>query len=124
MASRDDVIAALRQVRDPELPVNLYDLGLIYDLEVVEDRVSITMTLTTPNCPVAEQIPEQVRSAVLGVEGVSSVDVRLVWEPPWSSERMSEEARMQLEMMGIQWSDHGPRGPSGTDITDGRKRLY
>lgn len=94
------VVAALRTVFDPEIPVNVYDLGLIYALEVdPAGVVSIRMTLTAPACPVAGTMPGLVESAVRGVEGVSRVGVELVWDPPWSKERMSDEARLQLGML-------------------------
>jgi len=95
------VIGALRTVYDPELPVNIYDLGLIYELEVDEPRgkVRIRMTLTAPGCPVAQTFPATVQSAVSSVSGVSEVEVDLVWDPPWSRERMSEAARLDLGMI-------------------------
>jgi len=94
------IVAALRTVFDPEIPVNIYDLGLVYGLEVAADgAVAIRMTLTAPACPVAGVMPGLVESAVRQVAGVSSVDVELVWDPPWSKDRMSEEARLQLGMM-------------------------
>lgn len=96
---RARVIEALRTVHDPEIPVNIYELGLIYRLDLDADgRVWIDMTLTAPNCPVADMIPDQVTAAVQDVEGVKSADVRLVWEPPWDPSRMSEEARLALGM--------------------------
>jgi FeS assembly SUF system protein len=95
------VIGALRTVYDPELPVNIYDLGLIYELEVDEPsgKVRIRMTLTAPGCPVAQTFPATVESAVRAVSGVSEVEVDLVWDPPWSRERMSEAARLDLGMI-------------------------
>lgn len=94
---RDRIIAALKTVHDPEIPVNLYDLGLIYRLEILPSGdVEIDMTLTTPNCPVAEDLPVQVKEVVEGVEGVRVAVVRLVWDPPWDRARMSEEAQMIL----------------------------
>jgi FeS assembly SUF system protein len=95
------VIAALRLVYDPEIPVNIYDLGLIYRLDVDEEsgRVEIDMTLTAPSCPVAESLPQQVRELVEHVVGVNEVKLELVWEPPWSQERMSEAARLDLGML-------------------------
>ena len=93
------VIAALRQVFDPEIPVNIYDLGLIYELDVATDGdVHIRMTLTAPGCPVAQTFPATVADAVRVVAGVTHVDVELVWEPPWSRELMSEAASLQLGM--------------------------
>jgi FeS assembly SUF system protein len=97
----DRVVEALREVHDPEIPVNIYDLGLIYRLDVDEvGRVDIDMTLTTPNCPVAESMPNMVMEAVQGVDEVASVNVNLVWDPPWGPDKMSEEARMALDMFG------------------------
>ncbi|HEX8987287.1 MAG TPA: SUF system Fe-S cluster assembly protein [Rhodocyclaceae bacterium] len=94
------VIDALRTVFDPEIPVNIYDLGLIYRLEVGSDgNVAIDMTLTAPGCPVAQTFPGTVADAVRSVEGVTDVHVELVWEPPWSRHMMSEAARLQLGML-------------------------
>lgn len=92
-----DIIRALRQVYDPEIPVNVYDLGLIYEIRVNEGHeVYIQMTLTAPNCPMADYVVEQVKSAVEDVPGVVSVDIDLVWEPIWDKSRMSEEALVEL----------------------------
>jgi FeS assembly SUF system protein len=92
--------AALRSVYDPEIPVNIYDLGLIYDVRPDDNgHVDIDMTLTAPACPVAGQMPGMVEAAVMRAEGVKSVKVELVWDPPWSQERMSDEARLELGMM-------------------------
>ena len=94
------VIAALRQVYDPEIPVNIYDLGLIYDVDVAEDnKVSVRMTLTSPACPVAEQMPGEVRGAVERVPEVNGAEVELTFDPPWSMEMMSEEAKLMLGFM-------------------------
>ena len=94
------IVDALRTVFDPEIPVNIYDLGLIYDLDVDGgNNVRIRMTLTTPACPVAKIIPEQVRAAVAKVSTVNRVQVELVWDPPWTQNRMSEEARLELGML-------------------------
>lgn len=91
------VVAALRSVFDPEIPVNIYELGLIYDLQVdPSGAVSIRMTLTSPACPVAGALPGEVQAKVQAVPGVTSAKVELVWEPPWEMSRMSEEARLQL----------------------------
>lgn len=93
------VIAALRDVYDPEIPVNLYDLGLIYRLEIDADNaVRIDMTLTAPNCPVADMIPAQVTDAVQAVDDVKSAHVDLVWDPAWTQDRMSESARLALDL--------------------------
>jgi FeS assembly SUF system protein len=94
---RDNVIAALRTVYDPEIPVNIYDLGLVYGIELLpEGRVDIRMTLTAPACPVAGEMPGVVEDRVLQVPGVSEARVDLVWDPPWGRERLSEEAKLQL----------------------------
>ncbi len=95
---REAVIAALKQVYDPEIPVDVYELGLIYDIKIDGTKVSITMTLTAPNCPIADEVVEQVRNGVFAVRAVSDVDVQLVFEPEWTPERMSEEARLMLNM--------------------------
>ena len=98
-ASEDEVIAALKTVYDPEIPVNIHDLGLIYGLELLGDGdVRVEMTLTAPACPVAGEMPVMVAQAVAGVPGVGEVEVQLVWEPQWTPERMSEEARLVLDM--------------------------
>ena len=92
-----DIILALRQVYDPEIPVNIYDLGLIYEIKVDEEhRVYIQMTLTAPNCPMADYVVEQVKDAVKDVPGVFDVEVELVFEPVWDKSRMSEEALVEL----------------------------
>ena len=92
-----DIIRALRQVYDPEIPVNVYDLGLIYEIKVNEEHeVYVQMTLTAPNCPMAEYVVEQVKSAVEDVPGVVSAQIDLVWEPVWDKSRMSEEALVEL----------------------------
>jgi FeS assembly SUF system protein len=119
---KDAVIAALRTVRDPEIPVNLYDLGLIYGLDVGDDgAVRVRMMLTTPNCPVADALPGQVRNAVEGIDGVSRAEIELVWDPPWTPAMMSEDAKLHLEMMGVDFAD--PRAPGGpfTALTFGRE---
>ena len=92
-----DIVMALRQVYDPEIPVNVYDLGLIYELKVDADhKGKIVMTLTAPNCPMADYVVEQVKSAVLDVPGVVDCDIELVWEPLWDQSRVSEEAKVEL----------------------------
>jgi FeS assembly SUF system protein len=95
----DEVIAALRQIHDPEIPVNIYDLGLIYGVEVVGGHATITMTLTTPHCPVAESMPGEVEIRVCAVPGIQSCDVKLVWEPAWDPGKMSDEARLEMGML-------------------------
>lgn len=97
---REAIIGALRTVFDPEIPVNIYDLGLIYRLDIgTGNEVMLDMTLTAPGCPVAQTFPETVRQAVLSVEGVKDCKVELVWEPPWTMDKMSEEARLELGFM-------------------------
>ncbi|HEX8011582.1 MAG TPA: SUF system Fe-S cluster assembly protein [Casimicrobiaceae bacterium] len=95
-----EVIAALRTIHDPEIPVNIYDLGLIYEMTVdAAGAVRICMTLTAPGCPVAQTFPALVEQVVRSVPGVSDADVQLVWDPPWSRERMSEAVRLELGML-------------------------
>jgi FeS assembly SUF system protein len=97
--TEDAVIAAISEVYDPEIPVNIYELGLIYAIEIADGgRVKIEMTLTAPACPSAQELPEQVRDAVMTVPGATAVEVETVWDPPWDFSRMSEEARLQLNM--------------------------
>ena len=97
---RDRVIAALKTVYDPEIPINLYDLGLIYGISIDNaGRVDIRMTLTSPACPVAGSLPNQVEQVVRCVEGVSAANVVLVWDPPWTQERMSEAAQLELGLL-------------------------
>ena len=92
-------IAAIAEVYDPEIPVNIYELGLIYAVEIADDSaVKVEMTLTAPACPSAQELPEQVHNAVMTVQGVTSCDVETVWDPPWDPSRMTEEARLQLNM--------------------------
>lgn len=96
-ALREAIVTVLRQIHDPEIPVNIYDLGLIYGLDLdPQGSVTIRMTLTAPACPVAHTFPGMVEAAVKGVPGVNEAKVELVWEPPWSAQRMSEEARLEL----------------------------
>ncbi|MBO9697989.1 MAG: SUF system Fe-S cluster assembly protein [Sphingopyxis sp.] len=93
------VINALKDIFDPEIPVNIYDLGLIYNVEIDEGHVMVTMTLTTPHCPVAESMPAEVELRVGAVPGVGDAEVNLVWDPPWSPQNMSDEARLELGML-------------------------
>ena len=95
----DAVITALKEIYDPEIPVNIYDLGLIYNVEVNGGHVHVTMTLTTPHCPVAESMPGEVELRVGSVPGVGDCEVHLVWDPPWSPDSMSDEARLELGML-------------------------
>jgi len=96
----DAVIAALRDIFDPEIPVNIYDLGLIYGVELTaEGAAAISMTLTTPHCPVAESMPGEVEMRVAAVPGIRDAEVTLVWDPPWDPAKMSDEARLELGML-------------------------
>lgn len=98
-ASDEAIVKALRTVHDPEIPVNIYDLGLIYDTERLEDGdVRILMTLTAPACPVAGEMPYDVAAAVSGVDGVGEVEVVLTWEPPWTQDKMTEDAKLILNI--------------------------
>ena len=93
------VIEEIKKINDPEIPVNIYELGLIYKLEIDDkNKVNVDMTLTSPNCPVAESLPNQVKENIMKVIGVSEVDLKLVWEPPWSKDKMSEAARLELNL--------------------------
>jgi FeS assembly SUF system protein len=97
--SEDSIIAACATVYDPEIPVNIYELGLIYALDLGDDgSVKVEMTLTAPGCPSAQELPEQVRDAILAVPGVTTCDVEVVWDPPWDPSRMTEDARLALNM--------------------------
>ncbi len=94
------IITALKEIYDPEIPVNIYELGLIYGVEVTPDgHAAVTMTLTTPHCPVAESMPAEVELRVGAVPGVGTVDVNLVWDPPWDPQKMSDEAKLELGML-------------------------
>jgi FeS assembly SUF system protein len=95
----DEIIAALKTVYDPEIPSDIYELGLIYKIDIADDRtVAVEMTLTTPNCPSAQELPSMVENAVASVPGVGAVKVDIVWDPPWDPSRMSDEARAVLNM--------------------------
>jgi FeS assembly SUF system protein len=98
-ALQDAIIEALKEIYDPEIPVNIYDLGLIYNVEVNSGHALVTMTLTTPNCPVAESMPAEVELRVGSVPGVGDAEVALVWEPAWDSSKMTDEARLELGML-------------------------
>jgi len=93
------VILEIKKIYDPEIPVNIYELGLIYNIDIDEkNKVNIDMTLTSPNCPVAESLPNSVKDRVLKVDGVSDVDLNLVWDPPWDKDKMSEAAKLELNL--------------------------
>jgi FeS assembly SUF system protein len=95
----DDIVSALKTVYDPEIPADIYELGLIYKVDIKDDRsVDVDMTLTTPNCPAAAELPMMVENAVASVAGVGPVKVQIVWDPPWDQSRMSDEARVVLNM--------------------------
>ncbi len=96
---KSKVISEIKKIYDPEIPVNIYELGLIYKIEITDDNnVFIEMTLTTPNCPVAESLPKSVKDNIKKVEGVNEVNLKLVWDPPWSKDRMSESAKLELNL--------------------------
>ena len=96
---KNQVIEEIKKIFDPEIPVNIYELGLIYKIEVDDkNKVNIDMTLTSPNCPVAESLPKQVKDSINKVEGVSDVNLNLVWEPPWNKDKMSEAAKLELNL--------------------------
>ena len=98
MDLREQVIAEIRKIYDPEIPVNIYELGLIYDVKVNDTKAKIIMTLTTPNCPVAESLPKEVKEGAMQVEGIDDVDLELVWDPPWNKDMMSEAAKLELNL--------------------------
>tara|TARA_Y100000590_G_scaffold130474_1_gene149033 strand:- start:1782 stop:2081 length:300 start_codon:yes stop_codon:yes gene_type:complete len=99
MNLKDKIINEIKKIYDPEIPVNIYELGLIYNVTVEkENSVKIKMTLTTPNCPVAESLPKEVKDSVMEVPGVKKVDLDLVWDPPWDKSMMSEAAKLELNL--------------------------
>ena len=96
---KERVILEIKKIYDPEIPVNIYELGLIYNIDIDEkNKVNIDMTLTSPNCPVAETLPNSVKDSVLKVDGVSDVGLNLVWDPPWDKDKMSEAAKLELNL--------------------------
>ena len=96
---KEKVIKEIKKIYDPEIPVNIYELGLIYKIEIIDKKkVNIDMTLTTPNCPVADSLPKMVKNNVLTIDGVSDVDLNLVWDPPWTKDKMSEAAKLELNL--------------------------
>ena len=96
---KEKIISEIKKIYDPEIPVNIYELGLIYKIEVKDKNiVNIDMTLTSPNCPVAESLPKEVKDNILNVEGVSDVKLNLVWDPPWDKSKMSEAAKLELNI--------------------------
>tara|TARA_X000001036_G_scaffold280874_1_gene260873 strand:- start:623 stop:946 length:324 start_codon:yes stop_codon:yes gene_type:complete len=96
---KEKVIKEIKKIYDPEIPVNIYELGLIYKIEIIDKKkVNIDMTLTTPNCPVADSLPKMVKNNILSIDGVSDVDLNLVWDPPWTKDKMSEAAKLELNL--------------------------
>ena len=96
---KEKIITEIKKNYDPEIPVNIYDLGLIYKIEIIdENKAIIEMTLTSPNCPVAESLPNSVKDNILKIDGVSNVELKLVWDPPWTKDKMSEAAKLELNL--------------------------
>ena len=96
---KESIISEIKKIYDPEIPVNIYELGLIYDIKINEDKtVNIEMTLTSPNCPVAESLPNMVKENILKVAGVNGVELKLVWDPPWTKDMMSDAAKLELNL--------------------------
>ena len=99
MKLKEKIINEIKKIYDPEIPVNIYDLGLIYKMEISnEDNVELEMTLTSPNCPVAESLPRMVKENINAIDGVKTVNLKLVWNPPWNKEMMSESAKLELNL--------------------------
>ena len=98
MDLKNKVIDEVKKIYDPEIPVNIYELGLIYDISIKDKDVSVKMTLTSPNCPVAESLPKEVKDSILEIKEVNKVDLDLVWEPPWDKSMMSEAAKLELNL--------------------------
>ena len=98
METKDKIIEEISKIYDPEIPVNIYDLGLIYNIKVEGRKAEIKMTLTTPNCPVAESLPKEVKASAMQVEEIDDVDLELVWDPPWDKSMMSEAAKLELNL--------------------------
>ena len=98
MELKDKIIEEIRKIYDPEIPVNIYELGLIYDIKVEGNKAKIEMTLTSPNCPVAESLPKDVKDGAMQVEGIEDVDLELVWDPPWNKDMMSDAAKLELNL--------------------------
>ena len=99
MNLKEKIIVEIKKIYDPEIPVNIYELGLIYDIKTDDkNNVKVNMTLTSPNCPVAESLPKEVKDSIMNVEGVEKVDLDLVWDPPWDKSMMSEAAKLELSL--------------------------
>jgi len=100
MNLKEKIITEIKKIYDPEIPVNIYELGLIYDIKVdKENNVKVNMTLTTPNCPVAESLPKEVKDSIMEIKEVNKVDLDLVWDPPWDKSMMSESAKLELNLL-------------------------
>ena len=96
---REKIVTEIKKIYDPEIPINIYELGLIYKIEVEDDKkVKIEMTLTSPNCPVAESLPKNVKDNILKIDGIEDVDLKIVWDPPWTIDMMSESAKLDLNL--------------------------
>ena len=98
MDIKEKVITEIKKIYDPEIPVNIYELGLIYDIIVNNSEVKVKMTLTTPNCPAAESLPKEVKEGAMQVEEIDDVDLQLVWDPPWTKDMMSDAAKLELNL--------------------------
>ena len=98
MDLKEKVISEIKKIYDPEIPVNIYELGLIYDITIKDKDVQVKMTLTTPNCPVAESLPKVVQDSIMGLDEVNNVNLDLVWDPPWNKSMMSEAAKLELNL--------------------------
>ena len=98
MDLKEKVIDEIKKIYDPEIPVNIYELGLVYDIIINNSEVKIKMTLTSPNCPVAESLPKEVKEGAMQVEGIDDVDLQLVWDPPWTKDMMSDAAKLELNL--------------------------
>ena len=98
MELKEKIIQEIKKIYDPEIPVNIYELGLIYEISINKDQAKIKMTLTTPNCPVAESLPKEVKDSAMQVEGIKKVELDLVWDPPWNKSMMSEAAKLELNL--------------------------
>ena len=98
MDLKEKVITEIKKIYDPEIPVNIYELGLIYDIKIKDKDVQVKMTLTTPNCPVAESLPKEVKDSIMELKEVNKVDLDLVWDPPWDKSMMSEAAKLELNV--------------------------
>ena len=96
---KEKIVSEIKKIYDPEIPVNIYELGLIYKIEIDDkNKVEVEMTLTSPNCPVAESLPKMVKDNILMLDGVNDVDLKLVWDPPWTKDKMSEAAKLELNL--------------------------